>query len=242
MDFAGPITDEKQKDSYILALVGRFSGYPHAKVYHNCDTDTAIEYLEKNIKFHGLTRNIRCDQAQAFKSRQFEIFCNNHNIKLVLAPAGDHRENGMIERLIQTIKQRLSVLNNDTKRSKITLADKIAEIIQEIKIIQNSTTKISPFTAHFVRKHNTPISNITTQPSTKNLSYKDITKFYLDKKRGLKQPMLNAETIWNLESDSEPHLDIQFQQAIDEEDSSDQSTLQNVQKKAIKRKNISQSK
>ena len=31
--------------------------------------------------------------------------------------------------------------------------------------------------------------------------------------------MLNSETIWNLESDSEPNLDIQFQQAIDEEDS-----------------------
>ena len=51
--------------------------------------------------------------------------------------------------------------------------------------------------------------------------------------------MLNAETIWNLKSDSDPDLDIQFQPAIDEEDSSDQSTLQNVQKNAIKRKNIS---
>ena len=51
--------------------------------------------------------------------------------------------------------------------------------------------------------------------------------------------MLKADTTWNLESDSEPELDIQFQQTIDEEDSSDQSTLQNVKKKAIKRKNIS---
>ena len=114
----GPITDEKHKDSYILVSVDRFSRYPHAKVYHNCDTDTAIEYLEKYIKFHGIPRNIRCDQAQAFKSRHFEIFCNNHNIKLILAQAGDHRANGMIERLIQTIKRRLSVLNNDPKMVK----------------------------------------------------------------------------------------------------------------------------
>ena len=145
----------------------------------------------------------------------------------------------MIERLIQTIKRCLSVLNNDPKWSKITLADKIDEIIQEIKIIPNTTTRIPPFTAHFGRKHNTPISNITTQTSTKNLSYNEITKFYLDKKRGLKQPMLKADTIWNLESDSEPELDIQFQQTIDEEDSLDKSTLQNIKKKAIKPKNIS---
>ena len=239
LDFAGPITDEQQKDSYILASVGRFSRYPHAKVYHNCDTYTAIEYLEKYIKFHGIPRNIRCDQAQAFESRQFKIFCNNNNIRLILAPAGDQRANGMIERLIQTIKRRLSVLNTDPNWSKIKLADKIAEIIQEIKIIPNTTTKISPFTAHFGRKHNTPISNITTQTSTKNLSHNDITKFYLDKKRGLKQPMLKADTIWNLESDSEPELDIQLHPPIEEEESSDQSTLQNVKRKAINRKNTS---
>ena len=85
--------------------------------------------------------------------------------------------------------------------------------------------------AHYIKDHYTNIH--------KNLSYNDITEFYLDKKTGLTQPMLKADTIWNLESDSEPKLDIQFQQTIDEEDSSDQSTLQNIKKKAIKRKNIS---
>ena len=128
---------------------------------------------------------------------------------------------------MQTMERRLSVLNTDPKRSKIKLADKIAEKIQEIKITPNTTTNISPFTAHFGRKHTTPLSNITTQTSTKNLSYNDITKFYLDKKRRLKQPMLKADTIWNLESDSEPELDIQLHPPIEGEESSDQSTLQN---------------
>ena len=73
----------------------------------------------------------------------------------------------MIERLIQTIKRRLSVLNNDTNWSQITLADKIAEIIQEIKLIPNPTTKIAPYTAHFGRKINTQLSNITTKPTKK---------------------------------------------------------------------------
>ena len=70
----------------------------------------------------------------------------------------------------------------------------------------------------------------------KKLSYKGITNFYLDKKRGLKQPMLNAETFWNRELDSEPNLDIQIQKAIDEDDSSDQSTLQNSAKPIISAK------
>ena len=51
--------------------------------------------------------------------------------------------------------------------------------------------------------------------------------------------MLNAESIWNIETDPEPELDIQFNDAQPDEDSaSDNSTLQNVRKKATKRKNI----
>ena len=51
--------------------------------------------------------------------------------------------------------------------------------------------------------------------------------------------MLSAVTIWNLESDSEAELDIQYHKAVDEDDSSDHSTLQNLKRRAIKLKNIS---
>ena len=57
--------------------------------------------------------------------------------------------------------------------------------------------------------------------------------------RGLKQPMLNAESIWNLETDSKKELDNKFQEGISEDDSSDHSALKNLKKKATKRKNIS---
>ena len=72
------------------------------------------------------------------------------------------------------------------------------------------------------------------------MTYRDIKNFYLDKKRGLKQPILNAESNWDIETDSEPELDIQFNEELPDGDSaSDNATLQNVKKKATKRKNIS---
>ena len=52
MDFAGPITNNN-KDTYILVTVDRYSRYPHAETYNNCDTDTALNYLKDYIKFHG---------------------------------------------------------------------------------------------------------------------------------------------------------------------------------------------
>ena len=121
IDFTGPI-QENSKDLYILVSVKRFSRYPHAKAYHNCDTETAIAHLESYMTFHGIPRTLRCDRAEAFQSKNFEISCKDNNIKLLLAPAGDHRGTGLVERMIQTLKRRLSVINVDPKWDKETLA------------------------------------------------------------------------------------------------------------------------
>ena len=41
MHFAGPLTNNN-KDTYILVTIDRYSRYPHAEIYKNCDTDKAI--------------------------------------------------------------------------------------------------------------------------------------------------------------------------------------------------------
>ena len=177
LDFAGPIPyKDNTKNNYILVSVDRLSRFPHAETFNNCDTNTAIEYLESYCKLHGIPRSITCDQAQAFKAKEFDIICKNKNIKLILAPAGDHRGTGIVEGLIQTIKRRLAVLDIDPNWSNTTLTNRLANIIQNIRLIPNTTTKITPFEAHFGRKPNTAISNITTKTSHKNLSYKKLTK------------------------------------------------------------------
>ena len=218
MDFAGPIPFKNNtQNNYILVTVDRLSRYPHAEIFNNCDTNTAIEYLESYCKVHGIPRSIRCDQAQAFKAKEFDIFCKNKNIKLILAPAVDHRGTGMVERLIQTIKRRLAVLDIDPNWSNTTLTNRLANIIENIRLIPNTTTKLSPFEAHFGRKPNTEISNITTKASHKNLSYKNLTNYCLDKKV-LKQNALTMEEIWRRDGDSEQELDIRYRSDNDNEE------------------------
>ena len=146
MDFAGPIPYKNStQNNYILVTVDRLSRFPHAETFHNCDTETAIEHLEKYCRLHGIPRSIRCDQALAFKAKEFEIFCKNRNIKLILAPSVDHRGTGLIERLIQTIKRRLAVLDIDPNWSLETLSSRRANITKNIRLIPNRTTKVTPF-------------------------------------------------------------------------------------------------
>ena len=136
MDFASPIPYKNHIDNYyILVSVGRYSKFPTAQVYKNCDASTAMELLEEYCRLHGIPRSIRCNQAQAFKSRDFNVYCKDNNIKLILAPAGDHRATGMVERLIQTIKRKLGVLTIDPLWTSDDILTIIANIIQSIRLI-----------------------------------------------------------------------------------------------------------
>ena len=97
MNFAGQISFRNHTDKYyILVSVERYSKFPTAQVYKNCDASTAIEYLEDYCKLHGIPRSLKCDQAQAFLSRDFNVLCKDNNIKLILAPAGGHRATGIL--------------------------------------------------------------------------------------------------------------------------------------------------
>ena len=195
----------------MLVTADRLSRYPHAEVFNNCDSKTAIEYLDSYCKVHGIPRLVRCYQAQAFKAREFEINCKNKNIKLLLAPAGDHRGTGMVERLIQTIKRRLAVLDIDSKCTQTTISERVANIIENIGLIPNATTKISPFEAHSGSKDNKEVSNIVTKPSHNNLTYKKLRFNCLDKKT-LKHVVLTNEEMWRYDGLSENNLDLAYKE------------------------------
>ena len=192
-------------------MIGPLDFHRPAQVFKNCDASTAIEYLEEYCKFHGIPRSLRCDQAQAFKSRDFNVHCKNNNIKLILAPAGDHRATGMVERLIQTKKRKLGVMAIDPLWSSEDITTIVSNIIQNIRLIPNRLTKITPFEAHFGRKPSTALSNIVTKPNKQSLSYKNIKHFVSDRKL-LKQPVLSPSAIWDMDQDSEPELNVQYKE------------------------------
>ena len=63
---------------------------------------------------------------------------------------------------------------------KFSLEQSIYAIKQRLRISKRKTTTTTQFEAHFGRRCNTPISNITTKSNTNNLNYNKIFKHYLD--------------------------------------------------------------
>ena len=115
IDFGGPIFDEKCNEIYFLAAIDHFSKYPSACIYDKANGPNVLTFLDMYIENHGIPRSIRLDQAKCLVGNQVKTFCNKNNIDIIEAPVNHHRSLGLVERLIQKIKNRLAC----TKEEKI---------------------------------------------------------------------------------------------------------------------------
>ena len=122
---------------------------------------------------HGIPRSFRLDQARFQTGQQIKAFCSQNNIQLIEAPIIDHRAIGLVERLIQTIKNRLACIKT-AARNQFNVKASINSIIYQLRICRRKTIIVSPFEAHFGRKANTPLSNISTKPDPSRVTNKNI--------------------------------------------------------------------
>ena len=68
----------------------------------------------------------------------------------------------------------------DNRNNTFTIKDAIKSIVYQLRICKQKTTNVTPFKAHFGRKPNTPLSNISTIPKSSNSSYENFLHHYLD--------------------------------------------------------------
>ena len=180
IDFGGPITNDKDKYIYFLTCIDRYSKYPTVRIFDNANGVKVVKFLRDYAYTHEIPRTIRLDQkAICLIGKQVTNYCNENNINILDAPVGDHRAIELVERMIQTIKRRLSCMKTENKDT-FSTSKAIKQIVSDIRQTKQKTTKITSFEAHFGRPANTPLRNISTLPSSLNLTYEKIINHYLD--------------------------------------------------------------
>ena len=177
--FGGPIINDKDKDIYFLTCIDRYSKYPTVRIFDNANGVNVVTFLRDYAYTHGIPRTIRLDQATCLVGKQVTNYCNENNINILDAPVGDHRAIGLVERIIQTIKRRLSCMKAEYKDT-FSTSKAIKQIVSDFRLTTQKMTKITPFEAHFGRPANTLSKNISTGPSSLNLTYEKIINHYLD--------------------------------------------------------------
>ena len=164
LNYAGPLLDSVGNSIYILVAIDRYSKYPSAMITHSTGGRKIIKFLKTYIQQHSFPKSIKTDQYSGFKNKLVQAFCKDKNIAQYFCPVGGHRGCGLVERSIQTIKQRLgaSRLSSDFSNDQDTLRN----IIEDIRITKNSVTGVSPFELHFGRPPNTELSIAAERLST----------------------------------------------------------------------------
>ena len=132
-DFVGNIYNEKNQEVYFLAGIDRFSKFPTAESFDKANAENNLKLFQENFLLHGIHRTIRLDQAQCHIGHQIKAFCNQNNIQLIEAPIYDHRAIGLVERLTQTIKNRLACIKA-AARNHFNLKASINSVIYRLRM------------------------------------------------------------------------------------------------------------
>ena len=106
---------------------------------------------------------IRLHQACCLIGYKVKSFCKQHNINIITAPANDHRAIGLVERLVQTIKRRLSCMKLDSRKNTFTIKEVIKSIVYQLRLCKQKTTNVTPFQAHFGRKQKIKVFDAENQ-------------------------------------------------------------------------------
>ena len=110
LDYAGPLKNHRGKKIYLLVAIDRFWEILSIKVTKSTSGKCTVKFLRSYIDTHGNPELIRSDQSSQFKGKTLKKFCTELNIEEKHCPVGDHRGCGLVERTIQTIKQRLGAI------------------------------------------------------------------------------------------------------------------------------------
>ena len=120
------------------------------KIFSSTSARTVIEFLQDYIFLHGLPYSKKVDPASCFISQDLKLFCNSNNIKIIFCTVGDHRSNGLVEKLVHTVKIKLFVMSQE--QQKCTLHNAVSKMNWNLRSSYQCKVKCSPFEIHFNRK------------------------------------------------------------------------------------------
>ena len=125
VDFAGHLDSHWGINLYFLLCIDRFSKFPVAKITSSTSSKTFIDFVQDYIFLHGIPYSIRVGPAYCFTSQDFKLFCDSNKFRLIFCTVGDHRSNGLFEKLVHTVKIKLMAMTQETQ--KCTLQDSVSK-------------------------------------------------------------------------------------------------------------------
>ncbi|XP_036347710.1 uncharacterized protein K02A2.6-like [Rhagoletis pomonella] len=151
MDYAGPF-----QNHFFVVLIDAKSKWPEIRVIKNAPTsESTIDLLEDIFSTHGLPQVLVSDNATIFQSKSFRLFCQSNGIVQKFIAPGHPATNGLAERHIQTLKNKLEAMQHVN----IPMRKKVQEIVSRYRITPLENNK-TPAEIYLGRKTRTRLDAI----------------------------------------------------------------------------------
>ena len=102
IDFAGPF-----QNKVFFIVVDAYSRWPEVIIVNNMTSDTVIRHLRMLFATHGLCETLVSDNGTPFVSTEMKQFLVANKIKHVTTAPYHPATNGLAERMVQTVKDKL---------------------------------------------------------------------------------------------------------------------------------------
>lgn len=145
IDYAGPY-----QGYYFLVVVDAKSKWAEVGMCSSAPTSSSTKEMLQNIfARNGYPDVMVSDNATIFKSDEFSSFCDNAGIFQKFIAPGHPATNGLAERNVQTLKQRLASMSSDTSAISI----KLREILFKYRAtpLQNGKTPSEQYLGRQIR-------------------------------------------------------------------------------------------
>ncbi|XP_063837227.1 uncharacterized protein K02A2.6-like [Ostrinia nubilalis] len=151
VDFAGPFQGKT-----FLVLIDSYSKWFEAEIMPSMASEAVIASLRKIFASQGLPDVLVSDNGRNFTSREFNTFLRNNGIKHLYSPPYHPASNGQIERAIQTFKNKLRKMAEESR----PWSEKLPKVLYAMRTVPNSCTNKTPAEMLNGRRYRTAVSSL----------------------------------------------------------------------------------
>lgn len=153
LDFLGPLPETKMGNRNILVGIDVFSKFVFARATKSTTAIEAINFIKSQIvAYHGVPALFLADNASCFKAEALRKTMNSLGADIQLTTPHHHQGNAVVERVIQTFKDKLAMSIDDENDWDL----EIDLVILSINATKHKTTKFSPYEVVYGRRLRLP--------------------------------------------------------------------------------------
>ncbi len=144
LDTAGPLPETKLGNKYILVVVDHYSKWCEARAVADHGAKRAAKFLEDDVICrYGVPKFVLTDNGGEWAAK-FNVMCRDHGIQHQRTAPQWPQCNGMVERLIKTIKHGITILVA-TPENVDCWDEHLAKVMFGYRCGIQASTKFSPF-------------------------------------------------------------------------------------------------